>query len=166
MHRYKPKRVYQEKTNNAFRGGIPDDYYEGNGRPGVLRVEYKYTARIPKELNLISKTTKPALSPLQQRWLNRAYSNGQQVAVIVGTRTGGLILTNRRWEQPITKDYFEKHLKDRKAIMMWIERQVTQDAYKRSERDRRKPGSSPQDALPQLGHITEVVPDGKCAPSD
>ena len=160
MHRYKPKRVYQEKTNNAFRGGIPDDYYEANGRPGILRVEYKYVSKVPKELNLITQTTKPALSRLQQLWLNRAHANGHLVAVIVGTRAGGIILTDRRWDQPITKSYFEKHMMERKAIMDWIELQVTQDAYKRSERDCRKPGKTQQDAVSELGNLAALVPNG------
>ena len=163
VHRYKPKRVYQEKQHNVYRGGIPDDYYEGDGRPGTLRVEYKYAPRIPKVLDLLAKNAKPALSKLQRDWLNRAYRNGQQVAVIIGTRAGGIILTDQRWEQPITKDYFEKHMKSRQQIMKWIERQVTQDAYKRSEKDRRKSRAPEQDAVPIVGHIAPALQDGECA---
>lgn len=128
VHKYKSKSVYQHKENNQFRGGIPDDYYESNGKPGILRVEYKFVHKFPKTLNLLSKTTKPALSTLQQEWLDRCLANGHQVAVIVGTDTGGLILVNWRWVDPIPREWFEKHVKSRKEVMQWIEHQVTRHA--------------------------------------
>lgn len=127
VHRYKPKRVYQEKTNNSYRGGIPDDYYESNGSPGSLWVEYKYTARIQRELHLTAKSAQPKLSELQQKWLDRAYANGQQVAVIVGSPKGGIVLTDRQWIKPITADYFEENLLSRQELMQWIEKQVTRN---------------------------------------
>ena len=173
VHRYKPKRVFQQKESNAFRGGIPDDYYESNGKPGTLRVEYKFTHKIPKELSL-TNTTKPNLSGLQMEWLSRAYHNGQQVAVIVGTRAGGLILTDLQWLQPISREYFESNLKSRKEIMEWIEEQVTIDAYKRRIRRRAKAieeansrfKQASEDALSRMGNLCALVQDGQQAATD
>lgn len=128
VHKHRPKYVYQHKENNQFRGGIPDDYYESNGKPGILRVEYKFVTKFPKTLDLLKATTKPALSPLQLDWLSRCYHNGHQVAVIVGTNEGGIILTDKRWIEPITREWFEQHMQTPIELMAWIEHQVTRHA--------------------------------------
>lgn len=166
VHRYKPKRVHQEKTNNSFRGGIPDDYYESNGTPGTLWVEYKYTYKIPRNLTLTAKNAKPNLSRLQADWLDRAYHNGQQVAVIIGCSRGGIILTDRRWMEPITADYFETNLKTRKEVMEWIETKVTSNGYRcrscqlaeKTENDVELPE---QDALSGMGNLSNGLQDGE-----
>jgi len=166
VHRYKSKRVHQEKTNNTYRGGIPDDYYESNGKPGSLWVEYKYIAKLQRELLLTAKNAKPKLSDLQEKWIDRAYRNGQQVAVIIGCPKGGLILTDRDWLKPITAEYFEANMKSRKEIMEWIEEQVTIDGYKRRARRRTEEleknnsrfEQSEQDAVSSMGDSNETLP--------
>lgn len=165
VHRYKSKRVYQEKTNNAYRGGIPDDYYESSGKPGSLWVEWKYTPKIQRELRLTDKNSKPGLSALQLDWLDRAYRNGQQVAVIVGSPKGGIILTDLAWLHPITADEFEANLKSRQGLMEWIEEQVTKDGYKRRARRRTKelktdhsqPELPQQDAVSGMGDLSATL---------
>ncbi len=121
--------MYQEKTNNSYRGGTPDDYYESDGRPGILWVEYKYVARIPRNLRLVG-VKRPPLSPLQQKWLERAHRNGKPTAVIVGCPSGGIILTGLDWKKPVTKEQFEAKLLSRNEIMDWIEREVTRTTRK------------------------------------
>ena len=75
--------LYFEKTNNPYRGGIPDFYYEERN---AFWVEYKWLPSLPR----VQFT--PSLSELQKRWLLRNFGNGHQPAVIVGTPKGGLIL--------------------------------------------------------------------------
>lgn len=147
VHKYRKKHVYQQKENNQFRGGIPDDYYESYGTPGILRVEYKFVAKPPKVINLLSETTKPALSKLQQDWIDRCYGNGHQIAVIVGTNQGGIILTHRRWKKPITREWFEQNMKNPLEIMEWVERQVTMNV---STANHSGPDSSFQGDYPRL----------------
>jgi hypothetical protein len=174
VHRYISKRVYQEKTNNTYRGGIPDDYYESNGKPGSLWVEYKYTPKIQRELCLTAKHAKPKLSALQEEWLDRAYRNGQQVAVIIGCPKGGVILTDREWLKPITAEDFEANLKSRQELMAWIEDMVTKDGYKRRsvgnpttfKRANTQPELPEQDAVPGLGHLCDTLHDGEQIATD
>ena len=83
IHKRLPSLIYREKTNNRFRAGMPDVYYEGP--QDMLWAEYKYlpTAR---------KTFTPDLTKLQANWLRRAHANGRNVAVIVGSPAGGMVL--------------------------------------------------------------------------
>jgi hypothetical protein len=75
-------KIYFEKTNNAWRRGIPDFYYEA---PGIIAwCEHKW---IPKpwtgavDSENICKTKS---WPLQYRWLKRTYNNGQLALVMIG----------------------------------------------------------------------------------
>jgi hypothetical protein len=88
--------VYFEKTNNPYRRGMPDVYYEGPSG-AILWVEYKWYNKLPALLDL-----QRVLSPLQQHWLRRAHNNQVNVAVVVGSPDGAVIAQGSRWETKLT----------------------------------------------------------------
>lgn len=83
-----------------YRGGTADVWYSAN--LADLWVEYKWLPKIPKscEINLVGGTT-PILSHLQQQWLNARCDENRNVAVIVGTPEGAIILLNKQWMQTV-----------------------------------------------------------------
>jgi len=83
VHKKLPSTIYREKTNNPFRSGMPDVYYEGSR--GIAWVEYKYLAQARKHFT-------PALTKLQALWLQRACTHNCTVAVIVGSPEGAMVL--------------------------------------------------------------------------
>ena len=114
VNKHLPRTVFAEKTNNPFRGGIPDVYYES--WQGFLWVEYKFVEKLPKEYV-------PNLSALQLQWLRRAVSNNIPCCVITGIGKGrgakGIIQPNEdRWEEKQHADDF--FLWDPPGIANWI----------------------------------------------
>lgn len=103
--------IHCEGMANPYRGGTPDRYYEGP--KGGLWVEYKWYNSLPaKEVSLVAGKT-PKLTDLQQRWLNRAHSNGVKVLVIVGfpgkqrDKKSGFILGSKTWMNPLPANEYE-----------------------------------------------------------
>ena len=88
IHKHLPKEIYRWKIATSFSNGVADAYYSSN--KGDMWIEYKLLRRTPK-------TVKPALSALQANWLNNRYSEGRNVAVVVGTPTGSIILIDKLW---------------------------------------------------------------------
>lgn len=86
VHRALPGYVYAEKTANPYRGGTPDCVYEGEN--GYHWIEYKWLPKTPV------KTFTPGITPLQLKWLNRAYANRRDPWVVVGFPDGCFILQN------------------------------------------------------------------------
>lgn len=96
IHKGFPKQwsIYAEKTANPFRGGTPDCVYEG--KEGYHWIEYKWLERRPK-----TRFT-PKLTPLQVRWLTRAYKKNRDPWVVVGFPGGCYILPEPTlWEGSI-----------------------------------------------------------------
>lgn len=122
VHKHLPANVYHEGMANDYRGGTPDQYYEGPG--GALWVEYKFAPKLPTVVDLTRQTTSPKLSPLQMKWLERAYKNNVNVAVILGTPDGGYIFRYRDWLAPIGRDFLSPLLLPRKDIAKWIASRV------------------------------------------
>jgi hypothetical protein len=58
----------------------------------------------------------PNLSDLQKEWLNKRYQEGRQVAVIVGSPEGGVMLSDLAWETPVKPDYFRSQLKTKPEL--------------------------------------------------
>lgn len=115
--------LHREKMHNEYRGGTPDVFYSG---VNDLWIEYKFIVLpkrdstvldfcTPKGKNLVSD-----ISALQQEWLKRRHAEGRNVAVIVGCKEGGIILTDREWEEKITADEFWRVMHTRKDIAEWI----------------------------------------------
>lgn len=106
--------VHHEAMGTGFSAGTPDRWYDGPARD--LWVEYKFYPTIPSNLDLTKK-----LTPLQQRWLNRASGNGRNVAVICGFPGGkGIILPDLSWHQTQTKNWLLSNFISVKEVAYWI----------------------------------------------
>ncbi len=90
-----------------------------SGPKDDLWVEYKFLDKIP-----VAKEFVPSLSALQSQWLKDRYVEGRNVAVIVGCKEGGVIYTDREWEDPITNAAFKVRIRSRKEIAEWIMEQT------------------------------------------
>lgn len=118
INRHLRKEVYREKTNNPYRGGMPDFYYEGN--KGILWVEYKYWVSLPR--SGIIESVYDLVTPRQWLWLTRANTNGVNVAVILGYKKGGRVF--RIGESPLLCGQFKEDLISKADLALWIEGQV------------------------------------------
>lgn len=95
---------YAEKTNNPYRGGMPDVYYEGERH---LWVEYKFIVVPKRDTTLII----PDLSELQKLWLRRCHTNTKRARVIVGCKEGGVVLSQPAgWEAGMTTADFKLYM--------------------------------------------------------
>ena len=106
--------------NNPFRGGTADSWYSGKG--GDLWVEYKFLPRVPQRGFITPKRLD--LSHLQSQWLRGRYEEGRNVAVIVGTPVGGVIMRNLEWEEEIPVDLFTSRTVTIPDIALWITQQT------------------------------------------
>lgn len=122
IHKYVPPQVYKAALGGGFVAGIPDMYYESVD--GVLWIEWKYYAVLPPTIDLLDQKKSTKLSVLQQQWLIRAHNNGVPVAVICGSKSGGLIYPGLSWQQPMSRDQFKEQAMNRKDIALWIQQQV------------------------------------------
>ncbi len=115
--------VYAEKTHNPYRGGIPDFYYDYPGHD--LWVEYKFLERLPPQLCLRGGS-KPPVSQLQERWINRGARNGRQVLVIVAIGKGKtqryLVIRPFEpiWTHSIRREELEPRLIDRDRLIEFL----------------------------------------------
>lgn len=107
------KSVYHWKIHASFENGVPDSYFSGNTTD--LWVEFKW-------LDKVKTGVLADLSPLQQYWLNARYSQGRNIAVIVGTPIGSALLRDAAWNNPICN--FDLSVKD---ISSWINKEVGHD---------------------------------------
>lgn len=110
-------RTYIEKMNNPYRSGTADVWYSGNR--GDLWVEYKYIERIPRSAEIL-----PDLTPRQRRWLNARSDEGRNVAVILGTPTGGVIYRNKDWSAPLSTEQLIERVQAKDELARWIYSQV------------------------------------------
>lgn len=86
LHSKLSSAIYVEKTNNPYRKGTPDFFYEGSGP--ILWAEHKHILQPWKEDKAASQICKSASWPSQRKWLERAHNNGQSTCVIVGIGNG------------------------------------------------------------------------------
>lgn len=110
---------YKVKLNVQFNNGIPDCYYSGSA--GDLWVEYKWIPKLPVRN---STEIKIDLSPAQLLWLHGRCKEGRNVAVIVGSPEGCVILTDCRWEQPLTSEQFRNLMVQPTEASVWINHHV------------------------------------------
>jgi hypothetical protein len=116
VHRYLPS-TYAEKMNNPWRAGTADVWYSGDR--GDLWIEYKFIERIPRSAEIL-----PDLTPRQKRWLNNRFDEGRNVAVVLGTPTGGVIYRNKEWMRPLDHVTLSGLIVPRDEIARWIFSQV------------------------------------------
>lgn len=114
VHRHLPSGLHREKMANPYRGGTADCWY--SGKNSDLWIEYKFEVLPKRDDTLVS----PGLSALQIDWLDKRYSEGRKVAVIVGCKEGGVIYTDRHWNSPLNKKQFLGMLMSRQQIASWI----------------------------------------------
>lgn len=115
--------VYFEKTNNPWRWGTPDFYYEGPA--GILWSEHKWIKEPWTEDVATKDICKTQSWPKQVKWLNRAHDNGVNTCVIVGVGVG----RNRKayWlSYPYGFSFFYDPLYDTKTICNRIYRETNE----------------------------------------
>lgn len=125
VHRHLPAELYRMKNSNMYNGGIADCWY--SGQQCDLWVEYKFL-EVPKrthtEIQLCDIKKPYALSALQQEWLRDRYEEGRNVAVVVGSKDGGVVYPGMEWATFISTETFQRNLVTRKEIAEWITRYV------------------------------------------
>ena len=109
-----PAEVYRQSMYTPYSGGTPDMYYEGP--KGCLWVEYKFLTSLPATIDV-----KKILSPLQNKWLQRANKNGIRCVVLIGYKKGGTWLY---CDQAITKQVFFNLHETKKEIARFITEEV------------------------------------------
>lgn len=118
VHKHLPpgrSEPYWMKNNNIYTAGIWDVWYSGFGRD--LWVEYKFITLPKRETTLID----PGLSELQKDWGKDRIDEGRNMAVIVGCKEGGVIMTKQtEWMRPWTRTEFMSRLQSRADIAEWI----------------------------------------------
>ena len=129
VHRKLPPEVYKWKIHDTYTGGVPDAMYPGPA--GTLFVEYKYIQKLPKRA---TTEVKLGLSSLQIAWLDRMCDYNIVVAVIIGSKVGSLILSNRDWHNVLKPSDFETNLTPQ-DVAVWIDSIVS---YRESNEDSRK----------------------------
>lgn len=112
VHRHIPSAVYSMKNHNEYNGGIADCWYSGNKTD--LWIEYKFI-EVPKRPKTAIKVSS-LLSALQLEWLRARHLEGRNVAVIVGSKDGGVWFEDLLWEHDITAEAFVAAIEQRKKI--------------------------------------------------
>ena len=123
VHRHLPM-FHREKMNNPYRGGTADWWYSA---ARDLWIEYKFLPRLPQRGSVWlcdDSVKQPMLSRLQQRWLRGRHEEGRNVGVIVGCPTGGVILRDLAWEEPLDVSYFRSLILPRQKVADWIAQEV------------------------------------------
>lgn len=123
VHKYLPssKILHREKMNNPYRGGTPDWWY--SAKQNDLWVEYKFLPRVPQRGDMTPE--RYGLTALQLDWLRGRYAEGRNVAVIVGTPKGGVIMRDLGWEMHVSPHEFNSGIVERRALADWIKQQTS-----------------------------------------
>lgn len=124
VHRSLHNNVFRWKIHDTYAGGVPDAFYMGPA--GSLWAEYKYIKQLPVRDNT---NLRIGLSLLQIEWLNRLTEYGHNACLIVGCENTAIILTDKQWEQNISKKYYSEHCVPRKEVAVWIESICLPDPY-------------------------------------
>lgn len=95
--------VYALKLCLPYTAGVADSWYDGPARD--IWVEYKFLNPIPLTIDLTGGKD-PIITKLQQRFLYERFLNGRNVAVIVGSKSGGVIFPALSWQTPISREDF------------------------------------------------------------
>lgn len=110
---------YKVKLNVQFNNGIPDCYYSGD--KGEAWIEYKWVPKLPVRAGTEVHID---LSPGQLLWLHGRCKEGRNIAVIVGSPEGCVVLTDCRWEKPVSAEQFRNLMVSPADASVWINRHV------------------------------------------
>lgn len=124
VHKHLPASLYRMKNHNQYNGGIADVWYSGSKRD--LWIEYKFVAvpvRDDTEIDLVTGKA-PSISYLQQKWLRERHAEGRDIAVIVGSKAGGIWLPGVSWDGTYTAGGFRGHIKTRNELAGFIQNWV------------------------------------------
>ncbi len=116
VHRHLPHNLYRMKNHNQYNGGIADCWY--SGPQGDLWIEYKFI-ELPKRADTLidlCNGADPPLSSLQQEWLRARHGEGRKVAVVVGSKNGGIWFDSDSWSQPLTASAFTARMQTRQGL--------------------------------------------------
>ena len=110
--------------NNPYNSGTADVWY--SGKRGDLWVEYKFLkeGKIPARPGIDLVTKQRYLSALQLDWLEGRYTEGRNVAVVVGCKEGGVVWFDGAWREPMAAEEFRCRLHTRVSLAAWIMGQV------------------------------------------
>ena len=122
VHKLLPREIYREKMYNPLRGGTPDVWYSGNA--GDLWVEYKWLAKVPKQVPI---RLYKLLSPLQFSWLNARHKEGRNVAVVLGTPEGAWVFRDTTWEFDLDPDLLRECALSKHYVADYIKGVVCSD---------------------------------------
>lgn len=114
VHRHLPAGLYRMKNNNIYHAGIADVWY--SGPKADLWVEYKFVKVPARDSTVIDL----GLSELQKHWLRARSDEGRFIAVITGSKDGGVWLPNTSWENEITAKKFRELTRSRQEIAQLI----------------------------------------------
>ena len=115
-----PREVHREKMNNPYSAGTADSWYSGSG--GDLWVEYKFLPSLPQRGVVNAKRI--GLTKLQLDWLRGRHKEGRNVAVIVGTPVGGVVLRDLEWESEVKIPEFIGRVLAKTFLAEWIAQQT------------------------------------------
>ena len=115
VHKHLPAKLYRMKNHNQYNGGIADVWY--SGPKGDLWVEYKFIT-VPKRDDTPIEF---GLSELQKEWLGARYREGRNVAVVVGSKEGGVVwATPAAWTSKCTAAAFRRLSMSRSELAGFI----------------------------------------------
>lgn len=123
VHKRLPPEIFAWKIRDDYQGGVPDAYYRRrDGDKGTpLWIEYKYLKKLPVRANTLIV---PDLSDLQVKWLKEASQAGEEVRVIVGFGSQGVVFELAEALAGITTEDFKLRLKDYKGLVSFITEKV------------------------------------------
>jgi hypothetical protein len=128
-----PPSVYALKLSLPYTAGVPDSWYSGPA--GDLWVEWKYLQTIPPSIDCTR-----LLTALQAQWLRSRHAEGRNVAVIVGSKKGGVIFPSLTWETPISRDEFLSRAMSKKELAAYLTECTSQTDYKSTAKSVNKTG--------------------------
>jgi len=88
IHRHLPDDVFMWKICDKFAGGVPDAWYHGPDGDSLF-VEYKFISTFPARKHT---RVRPKISSLQTNWLTQRKDAGINVALVIGSTYGGLLI--------------------------------------------------------------------------
>ncbi|RDE25179.1 hypothetical protein DV711_06375 [Motiliproteus coralliicola] len=116
IHRKLPTSVYAWKINDNYAGGVADAYY--SGKAGDCWIEYKYLTKLP--IRDSSKVTF-GTSTQQKLWLKARFDEGRDVALVVGSQNGCVVLTGEDMAlDHISRADFISRAVDKQAVIDFI----------------------------------------------